>query len=224
MRKVTKDTISLNDEGIQDDARINGGSNNRFYYYRDGNLTLNSSVVGKRETGGETGGETRIVYAKGTVTIAGNLVYSGSDYQNLHEVPTLIIYAKNIKIGCGVTRIDGVLLAGTGNDDGIIVTCGDKISDGNLNVTRLSRLKQEVGATINNKDNSHPLTINGSIVADILIPNRTYGAGPGANSMVPAEIINFDPTLYRFGGQRIEGDAVDIDLDVTYSRELAPRL
>ena len=82
------------------------------------------------------------------------------------------------------------------------------------------------------------LTIYGSIIANQLIANRTYGAAPGINSIVPAEIIDFDPTLYLWKGVNEDsnseqqegsssGEIVSEDshtsIDIVYTSELAPR-
>ena len=66
------------------------------------------------------------------------------------------------------------------------------------------------------------------VIAGELDAARTYGAATGANSIIPAEIINFDPTLYRFGGddrntnEESEENA-SLYLEVTYKKELSPR-
>ena len=85
-------------------------------------------------------------------------------------------------------------------------------------------IDKRIKSTINNPENSNQLTINGAIIAKRLIANRTYGAATGANSIVPAEIVNFDPTLYQFGGSAEANDDTTGRLDVTTMHEVAPRL
>lgn len=134
------------------------------------------------------------------VTIRGNVIYADDDYASLEEVPKVIIFAENgnIDINCGVTRIDALLMADN------VKTC-----DSN---------------DINARENSNQLIINGAIIANTLTPNRTYGAATGVNSMVSAEIINYDPTLYLWGGSNLNGESDNMgEVDVTYTRELAPR-
>ena len=81
---------------------------------------------------------------------------------------------------------------------------------------------------INNPENSNQLIINGAVIASNLIANRTYGAATGANSMIPAEIINFDPSLYRWGKSEAQAneddDTIEAELEEVYTREIAPRL
>lgn len=177
------------------------------YYYYGNNLTLPASTVDK--------GTIQIVRAKGDIRITGDITYSlGDGYRKLSDVPKLILYAeKDILISCDVGRVDAVLIA-----SGKVSTCAEANND-NQN-TRERSLKQ--------------LVINGAVIAAKLDALRTYGAATGANSIVPAEIINFDPTLYRWGGEDPSSSSTDggasgsaetsIDLDVTYQKELAPRL
>lgn len=162
---------------------------------------------------GETidGSTTRVVSSDGSITIGSDLDYLNGEYTGFSQMPKLIIYAKkNIYIDCGVNRIDALLIA---NDT--VVTCNNFENDLNDN---------NVKKRINDPDNSVQLTVNGAIIAKRLIPNRTYGAATGVNSIVPAEIVNFDPTLYQFGGSAESDDDTTGRLDMTYIHELAPRL
>ena len=122
----------------------------------------------------------------------------------LDELKKTVIYAKNIYIGCGVTRIDAVLIA---EDE--VNTCFNK----------------EGGSpVINDAARSNQLKINGAVIAGKLIANRTYGAATGNDSMVPAEIINFDPTLYLWGNIGTGDDnTTNINMTTNYIRELPPR-
>lgn len=134
----------------------------------------------------------------GNVTIAGNITYAGN-YHYIYEIPKIVIHAENININCGVTRIDAVLIA-----DGTVTTCAD------------------AGDNISDAAHSAPLKINGTIIADKLVPNRTYGAAAGANSIIPAEVINYDSTLYVWGSHQSDSSESG-KLTVTYTKELAPR-
>ncbi|MBR2998348.1 hypothetical protein IKF34_01015 [Candidatus Saccharibacteria bacterium] len=142
---------------------------NGVYYWRSGNndLTIGPSVLAN--------GNTYVVRSEKNVTINGNLEYENSSYTNLNEIPKLFIYAGgDIKIVCGVNRIDAVLIT-----KGDVDTCSDS-SDTNA------------------EKNSNRLKINGAIIANTAHLNRTYGAGTGNKSMIPAEIINYDTTLYMW--------------------------
>ena len=126
----------------------------------------------------------------------------------LEELPKTVIYAENIYIDCGVTRIDALLIA-----EKNVVTCNNFDKD---------LTNENVEKHINDRINSNQLTINGAIVAGKLIANRTYGAATGDNSIKPAEIINFDPTLYLWGKAASENEA-NMSLLTTYLHELSPR-
>ena len=114
-----------------------------------------------------------IVKRDGKVVISTNVQYRNSSYSSFSEVPRFIVIANNIEIGCGVTRIDGLLVA-----RGTVNTC-----------------KSDTPEDREKEDRSNQLIVNGAIIAGKLVANRTYGAGPGIYSIVPAEIVRFDPTL-----------------------------
>lgn len=146
----------------------------------------------------ETDGKIKVFYATGNVEVKGDIVYAGS-YSNFEQLPKVVLYANgDIVIDCNVNRIDALLIA-----DDTVKTCN---SD-----------------NINARANSNQLLINGAIVAKKLDANRTYGAATGANSIIPAEIIDFDPTLYLWGNIKSETNNKSKKLDVTYTHELAPR-
>lgn len=191
---------------LNSDSYKREGSNVYYYYGENNPLTIPAATIGK--------GTIQVVHSKNNITIGGDLVYEDS-YADLEEIPKLVIYSENeIRIGCGVARIDAVLIADS------VLTCdnvGDAITNDNIK------------DRINDSANSNQLKINGAIITDKLYPNRTYGAATGANSMIPAEIINFDPSLYIWGTSiKTETDSGENSdsgsLDITYRRELAPRL
>ena len=124
-------------------------------------------------------------------------------YGNLNDMPKYIIYAKgDILIECSVSRIDAVLIAG-----GNINTCV-KGSDNNPDV--------------NDPDRSNRLVINGAVIANTLTLGRTYGAGKGYDSIVPAEIINYDSSLYLWANQKSDVTKTG-KIVTTYHKELSPR-
>ena len=120
--------------------------------------------------------ENSVVIRRDDVKITTNVQYEDGNYDSFSEVPRFIVIAKDIEIGCDVTRIDGLLVA-----TGTVNTCNKQ------------------GGDLNDADYSHPLIVNGAIIAKELVANRTYGAGPGIYSIVPAEIVRFDPTLLDLG-------------------------
>lgn len=114
-----------------------------------------------------------VVIGGGNVEISTNVQYEDGSYDSFSEVPRFIVIAENIEIGCGVKRIDGLLVA-----TGTVNTC-----------------KSEDQEDREKEDHSNQLIVNGAIIAGGLVANRTYGAGPWVYSIVPAEIVRFDPTL-----------------------------
>lgn len=146
------------------------------------------------------------VYRKdieGDLIITDNIVYSGGSYDDFENIPKTVIYVKgNILIRCNVTQIDAVLIA-----EGNINTCVN--AENNT-------------PSLNSAERSTPLTIRGSVIADTLSLNRTYGAATGNDSIRSAEIINYDSSLYLWA--RGKSDVLETGKIVTvYQRELSPR-
>ncbi len=197
--KNVSGAVSLNDE----EKKLENG----IYYYNgeNDNLTIGRFTINK--------GTTQAVRTNGNVVITGNLEYAGP-YNNLEEVPKLIIYAKNIVINCVVNRVDAVLIA-----EKTVVTCENGVSFNEKGEIDESRIR----VAINDRANSNQLKINGAIIANKLILNRTYGAATGINSIIPAEIINYDSTLYLWGSRESE-ELQSNKLTPTYLHDMAPRL
>ena len=151
--------------------------------------------------------QTYVIDASGkTFTIDSNIQYAEL-YNNFTDIPKLIIRADNININCNVNRIDAVLIA-------------DKIQNNTVagNVNTCSN-----AGGVDDSARSNQLKINGAVITGSLTANRTYGAGVGAYSVIPAEIVDYDSSLYIWGSQRAEASASG-KLDVIYLRELSPRL
>lgn len=137
-----------------------------------------------------------VIRTRGVVTITEDIttIYDGGNYPTLSQTPKVIIYARNINIKANVGRIDGLLIA-----DETINTCIDSQNG------------------VCNKQ----LIINGAVIAELFSANRIYGAGVGAQSIVPAEIINFNPTFYKLNS---DGGASSVEkMRTVYTTELAPR-
>ena len=165
-----------------------------IYYYYGGSKQL---IVPGSEIKADT---IQIVHSKEKITIANDLIYKGN-YSSFNNMPKLVIYSEgDININCDVNRIDALLIA-----KNTVKTCADFEDP-------------------NDKKHSNQLVINGAVISGSLEPTRTYGAATGANSIIPAEIINYDPSLYLWGGEQSQDNGkVSTNMDVTYSRELAPR-
>ena len=146
-------------------------------------------------------GTIKRIHAKGNITISGNIGYSKDGYESLAQIPKIVIYAEgDIAIECEVGEIDALLIA-----EGTVKTCGN--SD-----------------NVNSRKNSNQLKIFGAVLANKLEANRTYGAATGANSVVPAEIINFDPSLYLWNKAAEDYDeTVTGGLEAVTVVEVAPR-
>ena len=197
---------TMNSDGV---TALNDGNKiqKETYYYYGKKLIVGNQT----NAGGNPVGRGSIQFVHGTegVYINGNIEYQDG-YAKLTDVPKLIVYTEgNINIACNVSRIDAILIAG-----GTVNTCADE---------------NGTSPDVNAAERSRQLIINGAVIATKLEAKRTYGAGPGVNSGVPAEILNFDPTLYRFGEiQSSNEDAGEsfettTNLDTVYQKELAPR-
>lgn len=160
-------------------------------------VQLSASVIGK--------GKTYIIYSYKDVIIQGDITYenitpeAGEEIKS-DDIPKLIIYAKNsIRIDCGVKRVDAVLIGEKEIDD-----C------------------RGYGNDVNASQLSNQLVINGTIITDKAYMKRTYGAGTGKYSGIPAEIINYDSTLVIWARSRADTGETGV-LNATYTHELAPR-
>lgn len=184
------------DENTAGDVALNDDTKiagNGSYYYYGKDSLTIPETIGIRK------GTIQVVHSDQSITIDGDLVYdSAGGYATLEEIPKLVIYAQNVNIACTVSRIDALIIA-----ENQVNTCNSN--------------------DVNNSDNSNQLKINGAIITNSLEAKRTYGAATGANSIIPAEIINFDPSLYLWGGNDRQGETSANDMDTTYIHEMAPR-
>ncbi|MBR3157142.1 hypothetical protein IKF20_01775 [Candidatus Saccharibacteria bacterium] len=180
-------------------SAVNNLDDDKDYYYSNKDLVLEESTITQENV-------VKVVHSEENIIINGDLKYNDMPHNTLSSVPKLMIYAKNIYIKCNVARIDALLMA-----EQIVKTC---VLDDNGSVPEV--LGEERSIT--------QLKINGAVIANELDPDRTYGAATGANSIVPAEIINFDPTFYLWAGSDGEvEDTVSGGLITAYTHELAPR-
>ena len=162
-------------------------------------IRYNSSSSMTINTSVANTGKTHIINAKGDVVINGNITYQTvSSYNDMGKIPKVIIYGNNITIGCGVSTVNAILIAE--ND---LNTC--------------------YSSDINSEANSHQLTINGAIITNKLLLNRTYGAATGVNSKVPAEIVNYDISTILWGRAKSDPDNEHKNLTAVYAHEIAPR-
>jgi hypothetical protein len=142
-----------------------------------------------------------------TVTISNNITYTTGVISNIHDIPQVVIIAKNIIISDEVTNLDAWLVASGAGVDGRINTCGAG------SVTETSPL------TISVCDKR--LTVNGPISTDHLIMRRTAGAGVGAEAGEPAEVFNLRADAYLWAAAH-SGDTTSRMVTVS-TKELPPR-
>jgi hypothetical protein len=117
-----------------------------------------------------------------TVTIRGDIKYTGQPLGSMSDIPQVVIIAKNIIIADSVTNVDAWLVAtGTGTE-GKVNTCG---------AGGVSETSDLVYTQCNQK-----LTVNGPVIANHLIMRRTAGSGTGAQSGDPAEVFNLRADAY----------------------------
>lgn len=117
-----------------------------------------------------------------TVTIRGDIKYTGQPLGSMSDIPQVVIIAKNIIIADNVTNVDAWLVAtGTGTE-GKVNTCG---------AGGVSETSDLVYTQCNQK-----LTVNGPVIANHLIMRRTAGSGTGAQSGDPAEVFNLRADAY----------------------------
>lgn len=201
----------------QGNAGIAGGFMNNdtlFQTFTADNLALTEMLaeypgVNKEDTayigGASLGvGETRVNIHQGTVTIDGTISYPDIAYTSPQQIPKYIIYAKggDIRVSCNVKRVDAILLT----DNGFSVdTCYQSSDSGWNDAAR-----------------SNQLVVTGAISTGKLNLKRSYGTGVGAYSIVPAELINYDSSLYLWANSQSEG-ATSGQMSETAIRELAPR-
>lgn len=215
-------------------------TNISYSYASGGDHEVGDGAIRELTLDGE---KTRVFAVRnGSITINSNIKYADASHTSLEGSPKVVIVAigenSSIRISCNVTRIDGLLVT-----DGKVDTCYD-MSDNERNA--LERVTESKNGSLFNDStrgtfnaivakSSNPLKINGAVIADKLEAKRTYGAATGLNSIVPGEIINFDPTLYLWGKiitpQTSEGgnndnkkDLEEGELTITTQHEIAPRL
>ena len=182
-------------------SKFTGGNGGGYKLYNESETEGIDGFYGEieEEDGIEKKKVTRVIVSNGDFAINGDIKYLENGYTNLEDVPKIIIYAKNdINIKCDVTRIDAVLIA-----ENNINTCSD--SD-----------------DINAEKNSKQLKINGSVISNTLTLNRTYGAAKGVNSVIPAEIVNYDTSLYLWANKQADVTTSG-KMTEAYIGELAPR-
>ena len=172
--------------------------------YNAGNITLTGSKLSV--------GKSIVIKSSGVVRISGDLLYT--DTNDVHQLPQLIIYAKNIIIEPSVGEVNAWLIT---QKDGYVSTCGVVINFG-------SWLSGVSDASCGKKQ----LKVNGPIKTGRLFLRRTYGGkhassaknDPNMHPGTPAEIINLraDTYIWAYNNYRNTGAISTMNV-----RELPPR-
>lgn len=142
-------------------------------------------------------GKSVVIIAEGTVTIDGNINYTNAMLSRPKDIPQVVIIAANINIKDSVTRVDSWLVAG-----GKVDTCYNfpgKLTSGKCNAV---------------------LEVNGPVVTNKLVLNRTAGSGAGLQSGDPAERFNLRPDAFLWAQLQAAGSN---KAQTVYSAELSPR-
>ena len=142
-------------------------------------------------------GRSVVIIASGTVTIAGNIAYSDANLTSVNAIPQVVIIAGNINVQDNVGRVDSWLVTG-----GTINTCSN--FSGNLTSNKCGGL----------------LEVNGPVITNKLLLNRTAGSGVGPASGDPAERFNLRPDAYLWAQLQARGSN---KAQTVYSKELPPR-
>ncbi len=145
-------------------------------------------------------GKTIIIVATGTVDIQGDISYTSDPLSSIGDIPQVIIIAKNIEIDPGVQHIDAWLVA--------------DFRSGMLNTCDIAPAQ-----TLTTKICNQQLTVNGPVVTNKLLLNRTFGSDesdPGD----PAEIFDNNGVAYLWAQNYLQNNG---SLTTTYQTELPPR-
>ena len=145
---------------------------------RTGNLTLTDSNLDS--------GKTIILKVSGTVTITDDLTYSNDPYNNIKDIPQLVIIANNINIDSSVVNVDAWLIA----KNGYVNTCSSAGTSNPLSINICSRY----------------LRVNGPVIAKKIYLRRTAGSGTGLASGEPAEVFNLRADAYLWAYSRSSSD------------------
>lgn len=164
-----------------------------LYQKDNGDIELRKSTIAPGKT-------IYLHVPEGTVTITGDITYANGPYNDIYDIPQLVIIARNILIDEDVRNVDAWLIAIGDRNQGVVNTC-------NVNVTLTIDIC-----------NVH-LRINGPIMARKLELRRTAGAGIDGASGDPAEIINLpaNTLLWTHNEGRSE-----MRVQTTYTVELPP--
>lgn len=155
-------------------------------------LVIKGGTIGK--------GKTLIIVATGTVTIKGDITYTSASLSSLKNIPQVVIVAHDINIDDSVHNIDAWLIADS--------------QTGTINTCDLAPAQ-----TLTTKICNEPLRVNGPVVTNKLLLNRTYGSDD-ATPDVPAETFDNNGTAYLWAANYLSNNS---NIVTTNQIELPPR-
>ncbi len=159
-------------------------------------------------------GGTQVYHISGNTTLSHDLIYPGSTYYSVYDLPQTIIFVDgNLDIAPSVSRIDAWLIV-----NGTLNTC--------------SNFQNKFTQAAPGFECINQLAVNGPVIANQLITKRSFGADPTGSAAgsgrftastreAPAEIFNLrqDAFLWAYA----QAGRYDSSYTEVYSRELAPR-
>lgn len=156
-----------------------------------------------------------VLDVEGTLIIDSNIHINngGSDrFQAIDQIPTIIIFAKEVIISDNVDRLDAWIIAGLDGGSGKVNTCGYSHSANALIAT----------ADLTSNKCNKALYINGPVYASSVVLNRTYGGGSNSTDkfVQRAEVFNLRSDAYYWAYYQSQRNRI---LTTVYSRELPTR-
>jgi hypothetical protein len=142
-------------------------------------------------------GRSVVILATGTVTISGDITYTDDVLGNVRDIPQVVIVADSINIRDNVSRIDAWLVA-----ENVINTC------------------QNFSGNLTSEKCNTRLEVNGPVVTNRLLLNRTAGSGSGGESGDPAERFNLRSDAFLWAQLQASGNN---KAQTVYTVELPPR-
>lgn len=182
-------------------------------FLRDNQKIGAQEISDVNQIDGSKGG-TQVYHISGSTTLSHDLIYPGSTYRSVYDLPQTIIFVDgNLDIAPGVSRIDAWLIV-----NGTLNTC--------------KGYRNRVTEAAPGFECINQLAVNGPVIANQLITKRSFGADPTGSAAgsgiftsseryAPAEIFNLrqDAFLWAYA----QAGRYDSSYTEVYSRELAPR-
>lgn len=183
---------------IQNRTPVSGSVNINSLSYDNSDPIMVYTAGNLTITGGTLPvGRSVVVISTGTVTISNSIRYTSANMNSASDIPQIVIIANNINIRSAATQVDAWLVASD-----TVNTCS--------NFT---------GLLTSAKCNAR-LEVNGPVVTNRLLLNRTAGSGTGAQSGDPAERFNLRADAFLWARLQASGSS---KAQTVHSVELPPR-